>query len=723
MFLFKRTYVIDNLKNNYSDLFFGGQCQMKRSIYSVLICLLFVVSVVQVGGYPVHINSEISTSTQGLDPAVYPPSPDWISANPHYSTGGAMADFNHDGWLDLVVADGNDIQQGHLNVFYNDGSGGFCTSCGWQSTDVAYNGHLDVADVNGDGWMDVAVAHLGTGSTLAPIVRVYLNNEGTLSSLPDWEADINGNAFGCAFGDVNNDGRPDLAVATGWSYSPQNHYKNYVYKNVNGVLEASASWMSSDMNDYQGALWVDADYDGWLDLVYIGNDAETSIYRNLGGVLETTASWQSSDSALQDGLMLAVGDITGDGYRELYTADNVQLGNGYFKQYTGLSSGFFTTTSTWSYYDGYCSAVAVADVDGDSLPDLATGGWWDNTRIFLNQGTSLPTSPSWSSGLTSVVEKIVFGNIGPTRSERTRTETFTGDGSQQLFYLPYQNIQYIESVKMDGTLLDYDEFMYNREYGWIITSSPPITELVVVYNQSRSLDMVVTNWDSSKGNYLYYNRVQDNDLDVTGSVEWTGVKPGETVYGSFNVKNIGDPTSELDWEIISIPSWGTWTVLPMSGIDLTPEDGPLGISIEVTAPNSGGPLFEGEIVVVNSKDSDDIALIPVLLDFSNTSDPEFHIDSVSGKVGVTVEFSNIGDSSASDVEYSLSVSGGLLNLIDKNVTDNLTTMDPGQSVAVKSGLILGLGRITVQFSVSCAEGASEDISIDGNQLIIFTILD
>ena len=118
-----------------------------------------------------------------------------------------------------------------------------------------------------------------------------------------------------------------------------------------------------------------------------------------------------------------------------------------------------------------------------------------------------------------------------------------------------------------------------------------------------------------------------------------------------------------------------------------------------------------------------MASIPVLLDFSNTSDPEFYIESVSGKVGVTFEFSNIGDSSASNVEYSLSVSGGLLNLIDKSVTDNLASIDPDQSVAVQSGLILGLGRITVQFSVSCAEGVSEDISVDGNQLIIFTILD
>jgi len=62
------------------------------------------------------------------------------------------------------------------------------------------------------------VATLGEFSTKGPIARVYLNHVGTLSSAPDWTADIIGNAFRCAFGDMNNDGRPDLAVATGWAY-------------------------------------------------------------------------------------------------------------------------------------------------------------------------------------------------------------------------------------------------------------------------------------------------------------------------------------------------------------------------------------------------------------------------------------------------------------------------------------------------------------------------
>ena len=94
-------------------------------------------------------------------------------------------------------------------------------------------------------------------------------------------------------------------MATGWAYGAPHLDHNYVYRNIGGTLEATASWQSDDTYDHQGALWTDADDDGWLDLVMIAARAETRIYRNLGGVLETTASWETSDSLGQDGIMVA----------------------------------------------------------------------------------------------------------------------------------------------------------------------------------------------------------------------------------------------------------------------------------------------------------------------------------------------------------------------------------------------------------------------------------
>jgi len=548
-----------------------------------------------------------------LDPPVYSPIPDWESDNPHYSTGAELADFNKDGWLDLVVADGNDILEGHLNVYYNNGGGSFPTTASWQSDDIAYNGHLDVADVNGDGWLDVAVSYLGESSTFGPIARLYLNNEGTLSSLPDWTSDIDGNAFGVDFGDMNNDGRPDLAVATGWSYTPQHYYHNYVYLNVGGTLESSASWISDDMNHYMGVLWLDADNDSWLDLVGIGCGQEIKIYRNLGGTLETTASWATSDSSSQDGIMLTAGDVTNDGLFDLFATDNTQLGgSGLFKQYTGLSEGFFETTYSWSYYDGYGSAVALADVNNDGNLDLATGAWWDHTRIFYNDGSGFADNPTWNSGDTSVVEKIVFGDVGPTLFEENFIEQYPPDGDRRLFYLPHQPIQKILSVTRDEVELNPSQYTFSRELGWISVYLAPTMSIEVEYAYSPSLDMVVSNWDDHIGNYLYYNLLFDADLDCDGSLSWTDVKPGDTVDGSFEVSNNGAPSTLLNWEIESYPDWGTWTFDPSSGTDL-PGGESVTVDVEVVAPNEENTEFEGEVIIVNSDNPNDYCVIDVYL--------------------------------------------------------------------------------------------------------------
>lgn len=588
----------------------------KKSLILIIFIVFLIVGIAPgISGSQIKLGSTTYPKTLNLDP--YLSTPDWISDNPHYSTGAALADFNKDGWLDLVISDGNDMAQGRLNVYYNDKNGNLPTTASWQSDDLGYNGHLDVADVNGDGWPDVAVSYLGTSSSFGPIARVYLNNEGVLSSLPDWSSDVTGNSFGVDFGDMNNDGRPDLAVATGWSYTPQHFYHNYVYLNIDGNLESSASWESDDIYTYMGTHWVDADDDGWLDLAYIGTGQETYIYENNGGELETTASWHTTDSVDQDGIMLTSGDVNLDGIKDLFTTDNTQLGgNGRFKQYTGVSDDFFETTYSWNYYEEYGSAVALADVNCDDKLDLATGAWWDYTRLFLNDGSGLPTNPTWTSGGTSVVEKIVFGNVGPVYNEKTYEDNFPADGDRKLFYLSRQNIQKINSVKRDGVGLDPSEYTYSREHSWITVDTAPTVSVEVSYNYSRSLDMVVSNWDSHIGNYLYYNQIcveSIPDLECEGDLSWVDVSPNSTVTGSFTVENVGDPGSELNWEVTSFPEWGVWTFTPASGSGLTPENGPLTVNVSVTAPPDENTEFTGRVKVVNTDNISDYCEIDIYL--------------------------------------------------------------------------------------------------------------
>ncbi|MBE3138132.1 MAG: hypothetical protein IMZ43_12185 [Thermoplasmata archaeon] len=102
------------------------------------------------------------------------------------------------------------------------------------------------------------------------------------------------------------------------------------------------------------------------------------------------------------------------------------------------------------------------------------------------------------------------------------------------------------------------------------------------------------------------------DLDCEGSLSWTKIKPGATVYSNFTVENIGDSTSELDWEIVEWPAWGNWTFTPISGMGLTPEEGSVTVLVQVVAPSETNE-FNGTVKIVNMHDPSDVVEITVYL--------------------------------------------------------------------------------------------------------------
>jgi hypothetical protein len=103
------------------------------------------------------------------------------------------------------------------------------------------------------------------------------------------------------------------------------------------------------------------------------------------------------------------------------------------------------------------------------------------------------------------------------------------------------------------------------------------------------------------------------DLNCGGKLLWTNVSTGSTVTGYFYVENIGDPKSLLDWEIESKPEWGTWTITPKEGYDLTPELEPFVVEVSVKAPDKKNSEFTGKVKIVNFENSSDYCTIDVLL--------------------------------------------------------------------------------------------------------------
>ena len=250
---------------------------------------------------------------------------------------------------------------------------------------------LATADVNGDGYLDVAYILNGTP-------RLLLNNGGTLSISPDWEAtDVSG-ARQLAFGDVDLDGDLDLAVAVNGS-------GDRIYLDQGDQLSTTSSWIASNNDDSIDIAWGDLNGDGWLDLVSGGNSSYRIYINNTAGFTEQSAVATPASR-------LALGDMNGDSLLDLAVSDSV----GDVSVYTSTGSTF-SSSAVWTHdtFDDQPSEIEWIDFNNDGLSDLSTH-YHDGAAVslytYFNLGTVLTDTPNviWSPNDLNV-EKFDFGDV------------------------------------------------------------------------------------------------------------------------------------------------------------------------------------------------------------------------------------------------------------------------------------------------------------------------
>jgi hypothetical protein len=75
-----------------------------------------------------------------------------------------------------------------------------------------------------------------------------------------------------------------------------------------------------------------------------------------------------------------------------------------------------------------------------------------------------------------------------------------------------------------------------------------------------------------------------------------------------------------------------------------------------------------------------------------------------GKVSTTVK--NIGDADAANVDWKITITGGIFGRINSVTNDTLSTLAIGDEAAMSTeGMIFGLGSITITVTASCPEAA------------------
>ncbi|MGQ0620777.1 MAG: FG-GAP-like repeat-containing protein [Panacagrimonas sp.] len=314
-----------------------------------------------------------------------------------------MDDLNGDGRLDLSVTNfmGNTVSF-LLNTTLVSGNGASFATAGAVVVGASPSG-VAVGDLNGDGRPDLAVTNSDDNN-----VSVLLNVTAPGASPTTYAAaanvDVGAFPTFVSSGDLNSDGRPDLVV-TNTDSDTVSVLLNAIAPGATSLTSASfAPAGNFDVGSSPVAVAVrDLNGDGRPDLTVTNRDSDDiSVLLNAiapGATNLNPASFAAAQNfdVGTTPISVSVGDLNGDGQPDLAVAnfsdDNVSvLLNAMTPGATSLTPESFATAENFGTGAGP-AAVALGDLNGDGRPDLATGNFSDdNVSVLLNAMTPGATS-------------------------------------------------------------------------------------------------------------------------------------------------------------------------------------------------------------------------------------------------------------------------------------------------------------------------------------------
>lgn len=293
-------------------------------------------------------------------------------------------DFNGDGKTDLALLTSPfPVGTNSITTLLGNGDGTFTASA---PSSVSYppQGGGDVigpsmvaADFNGDGKLDLAIV----GDYVAGGVAIMLGNGDGTFTQKGQSIEPNSGYGAIATGDFNGDGIPDLIA---FDYLGPGA-ATVLLGNGDGTFIATTTPPAVE-SFVRSTVVGDFNGDGKPDLIVAYNSGFSVFLGNGDGTFD-----HQYDSPSLGALSLVAGDFNHDGKLDL-----AAIGGNLVELYLGAGNGTFTATSTTpsgSQVFPYAFALAMADFNGDGVPDLAMlSQGVDTASILLAEPTQTATA-------------------------------------------------------------------------------------------------------------------------------------------------------------------------------------------------------------------------------------------------------------------------------------------------------------------------------------------
>jgi len=295
--------------------------------------------------------------------------------------------------------------------------------------DLGLGNGISVADMDGDGWVDIVVPSA---------MSLWTNRAGegwVYSDIPLLHGYTAGQ-YGASLGDYDGDGLPDLVT------EPRGGYAELL-QNTGGAFELFADGYFAyppGSQDAETAAWIDADSDGLLDAfvpAYYGRSGFWHQVGDGGPSFEQVAAdiglvFRTDDYIRSEGAQFV--DIDRDGDPDLYVCGDL------FQNHSTPGAPWFEAQPASGIEPAFDEGAALADVDMDGDFDLAVL-YMDHSSsptdrfAACRSGRTSATAPSrrwtwaaWTTTTTSASTHWKRGSRSPTGTT-TATRTWSVQGT------------------------------------------------------------------------------------------------------------------------------------------------------------------------------------------------------------------------------------------------------------------------------------------------------